>query len=220
MPRTTKKKKKDAKAPKHPLTAYMVFCNESREKVKQTNPNISFGQVGKELGRLWKALDSSEKEKYEKIATELKASYKKELEKYKETKSSSSSEEKESPKKKRKKRDKDAPKPKLSAYLIFSKETRPKVKEHQPSLSFGEIGKHIGEKWRELSESDKQKFNKLAEDDKERWEKENSAYLSKGGSETKEKTKEKNHKKKASAEKKSSSESSSSDSSSSSGSEN
>lgn len=58
-----------------------------------------------------------------------------------------SSEEEESPKKKKttkkkskKKKDPNAPKRALSAYMYFSMEQRPKVKEEDPSLKFGDIG--------------------------------------------------------------------------------
>lgn len=57
MPRA--RKKRDPNAPKVPLTAYMFFCRENREKVKELHPNFSFGEFGKELGRLWKQSDSS-----------------------------------------------------------------------------------------------------------------------------------------------------------------
>ncbi|PFH61713.1 hypothetical protein XA68_16513 [Ophiocordyceps unilateralis] len=43
--------KKDPNAPKRGLSAYMFFANEQRENVREENPGISFGQVGKILGR-------------------------------------------------------------------------------------------------------------------------------------------------------------------------
>jgi len=222
MPRTqqTKKKKKDPNAPKKPLTAYMLFSNQMREKVKQDNPNITFPDVGKELGRLWK--ETTDKEKYEKLAQEGKVRYKKEYEAYKETKSSSSEEE-EAPKKKKKKKDPNAPKGKLSGYMIFSRDIRADIKEEFPNATFGETGKHIGEKWRDLSESEKKKYSKLAEIDKERWEKETAAYgKSSDGHKEKEKTPKKkkgkeNEKEKEKEKEKESSSSSDSSSSSESG---
>ncbi|TAQ88522.1 hypothetical protein B7494_g3172 [Chlorociboria aeruginascens] len=60
-----KKPKKDPNAPKRGLSAYMFFANEQRENVREENPGISFGQVGKVLGERWKALDDEQRVPYE-----------------------------------------------------------------------------------------------------------------------------------------------------------
>jgi len=39
------KKTKDPNAPKRPMTAYMLYANAIRNKVKEDNPGISFGDV-------------------------------------------------------------------------------------------------------------------------------------------------------------------------------
>lgn len=36
--------KKDPNAPKNPLSAYLLFCEEWREKVRAENPDASFGK--------------------------------------------------------------------------------------------------------------------------------------------------------------------------------
>jgi len=59
------KKKKDPNAPKRGLSAYMFFANEQRENVRDENPGISFGQVGKALGERWKALNEKQRAPYE-----------------------------------------------------------------------------------------------------------------------------------------------------------
>ncbi len=61
------------------------------------------------------------------------------------------------------------PKRALSAFMCFSKETRPKVIAENPDLAFGDIGKQIGELWRNLSEEDKEPYNKMSAADKERY---------------------------------------------------
>jgi len=55
--------KKGGKA-KKPLKGFMLFSQEHRPKVKEENPDISFGQIGKKLGEMWRALNDEEKEKY------------------------------------------------------------------------------------------------------------------------------------------------------------
>ncbi|KAF9889061.1 Non-histone chromosomal protein 6 [Aspergillus nanangensis] len=70
---TTTRKKKDPNAPKRGLSAYMFFANDNRDKVREDNPGITFGQVGKALGEKWKALSDTDRRPYEdKAATDKK----------------------------------------------------------------------------------------------------------------------------------------------------
>ena len=59
------KKDKSAKEPKK-LSGYMLFCKESREKCVSDNPEMKSQEIMKELGRLWQALSTTEKECYKK----------------------------------------------------------------------------------------------------------------------------------------------------------
>ncbi|CAF9929348.1 MAG: Non-histone chromosomal protein 6 [Heterodermia speciosa] len=76
------KKKKDPNAPKRGLSAYMFFANEQRENVREENPGISFGQVGKVLGERWKALNPKQREPYEAKAKTDKERYESEKASY------------------------------------------------------------------------------------------------------------------------------------------
>ncbi|EQL36251.1 hypothetical protein BDFG_02219 [Blastomyces dermatitidis ATCC 26199] len=69
------KKKKDPNAPKRGLSAYMFFANEQRDNVREENPGISFGQVGKVLGERWKALNEKQRAPYEAKAAADKKRY-------------------------------------------------------------------------------------------------------------------------------------------------
>ena len=42
--------------------------------------------------------------------------------------------------------------------MLFSKEHRPKLKEEEPDLTFGQIGKKLGEMWRALSDEEKEEY--------------------------------------------------------------
>ncbi|KAF2843422.1 hypothetical protein M501DRAFT_994342 [Patellaria atrata CBS 101060] len=72
------KKKKDPNAPKRGLSAYMFFANEQREKVREDNPGIKFGEVGKILGEKWKALSEKQRQPYESKAAADKKRYEEE----------------------------------------------------------------------------------------------------------------------------------------------
>ncbi|KAL8698565.1 MAG: hypothetical protein Q9201_006497 [Fulgogasparrea decipioides] len=76
------KKKKDPNAPKRGLSAYMFFANENRDSVREENPGITFGQVGKVLGEKWKALNSKQREPYEAKAKADKDRYESEKASY------------------------------------------------------------------------------------------------------------------------------------------
>ena len=48
----------------------------------------------------------------------------------------------------------------LKGFMLFSKEMRPRVKADDPDLTFGGIGKRLGEIWRGLSDAEKARYNK------------------------------------------------------------
>ena len=66
-PSSSKKRKgKGAKKSSQPkkkraLSAFMLFSQATRNEVKEKNPELSFTDIGRELGRLWNALGESEK---------------------------------------------------------------------------------------------------------------------------------------------------------------
>lgn len=76
-------KKKDPNAPKRAMTSFFFFSNEMRSKIKKENPSMSFGELGKKIGELFRQLSPEEKEKYEQMARDDKARFKKEMASYK-----------------------------------------------------------------------------------------------------------------------------------------
>lgn len=79
----------------------------------------------------------------------------------------------------RKKKDPDAPKRSLSAYMFFANENRDIVRAENPGISFGQVGKLLGEKWKALTPEDKIPYENKAETDKKRYEKEKAEYAKK-----------------------------------------
>ncbi|KAK3394625.1 Non-histone chromosomal protein 6 [Podospora didyma] len=78
----TRRAKKDPNAPKRGLSAYMFFANEQRDNVREENPGVSFGQVGKILGERWKALSDKQRTPYEAKAAADKKRYEDEKQAY------------------------------------------------------------------------------------------------------------------------------------------
>ncbi|TYJ52251.1 hypothetical protein B9479_007157 [Cryptococcus floricola] len=80
------------------------------------------------------------------------------------------------PKAKREKKDPNKPKRALSAYMFFVQDYRERIKTENPDATFGDVGKLLGLKWKEMSDSEKEPYNKKAAADKVRAEKDSAAY--------------------------------------------
>lgn len=66
MPKAdTAKAAKSSKAkndkPKRAPSAYIIFSSENRSKVKEENPDATFGELGKLLGAKWGSMTESQK---------------------------------------------------------------------------------------------------------------------------------------------------------------
>lgn len=59
-----KKSMKDTNAPKAPLTGYVRFLNEHREKVRQEKPELPFYEITKILGTMWSQMPQEQKQVY------------------------------------------------------------------------------------------------------------------------------------------------------------
>ncbi|CCD22684.1 high-mobility group nucleosome-binding protein NDAI_0A05290 [Naumovozyma dairenensis CBS 421] len=76
----------------------------------------------------------------------------------------------------RRKKDPNAPKRGLSAYMFFANDNRDIVKAENPNITFGQIGKVLGAKWKELNDEEKQPYQDKADADKKRYESEKELY--------------------------------------------
>lgn len=79
-------------------------------------------------------------------------------------------------KKEKKPKDPNAPKKPWGAYMFFCEEMREKLKREHPEYTFKDIGRVLGEEWRECADSDKKRFYDKAEKDKERYNREMADY--------------------------------------------
>ena len=75
--------KKDPKAPKKGLSAYMIFAKENRERIKVGNPDADFGTMGKLIGNAWKALTITDKIPFNVKSETDKKRYETEIAEYK-----------------------------------------------------------------------------------------------------------------------------------------
>jgi len=152
---------KDPNAPKKPLSAYFLFSQDERLKVKAEYPDYSITDVAKELGRRWAAIDPGVKVQYEQRYQESRKQYEQAMTAYKPQK---------------KKKDPNAPKQPLSAYFIFSSEERQKVKAIHPGYSICEVAKELGKRWADMNPEVKQRFQQMAEEGRQKYDQEMAAY--------------------------------------------
>jgi len=73
------KKKRDPEAPKRPTTAYLYFCKEMREKVKEDNEDMDSKEITRELGRMWREDYSDDRERWVELAEKDKKRYEEEM---------------------------------------------------------------------------------------------------------------------------------------------
>ena len=70
------KGKSTAPPKKRPLSSYMLFFTEQRPILVKENPDLTFGEIGRKLGEIWKEkLSPTEKAKYEQMAADAKAAF-------------------------------------------------------------------------------------------------------------------------------------------------
>lgn len=136
--------------------------------------DLGFGAVGKVLGERWKQMSDAEKAPYASMAEEDKARHASEMAVYTPAPVVAAG----TGKGGRGKKDPNAPKRAISGYACFVREERPKLTAEQPGLAFGDGGKILGQRWKELSEEQKAPYMRMAEEDKLRHAKEMEAYAS------------------------------------------
>ena len=178
-----KKLKRDPDAPKGAKNAFIFFCADNRDELKEENPTMKMKDLSKKLGEMWKEVDGDLKSEYQEKAKQDKERYERELEEY------VPKDGYKNPKDKKKGKAKsNSPKRARSAYIFFCKEKRDEVAK--TGLKNTEILKKLGEMWKELDDKKKKKYNKMAEEDKDRYEEEIKLYAPQGD-ESKEKKKSK-----------------------------
>ena len=179
--------------PKRPVTPFLSWCISERVKVKNELANVSFKEVGKELGKRWAALNPEIKQFYQDKYREEKVKYdrttnnihlfgkvqkikskdannvvlkKRKLETSEESKS----------KKIKKSVDTCAPKKPPSAFVVWSKEQRERINVDMGNLSFIDMGKELGKRWASEALEVKDFYKNIYKEKKEKYDKDLETY--------------------------------------------
>lgn len=76
------KKIKDKNAPKKPLSSYMIFSQENRDRIIRENPGVKFQEVGTITGQEWNKLSEDQKKHYNDLAEKDRKRYENEKKQY------------------------------------------------------------------------------------------------------------------------------------------
>jgi hypothetical protein len=155
---------------KKPKTAYIHFCNDIRNSVKEQNDKISPKEILSKLGELWQELKTNGGDAYKKyvdMADKDKCRYQQEKtdnpnikEKPRKKKDSTKTEgdkKKKTTKEKLSDTSEKVPR-KLNGYLKFLQSNRDEFKSKNSQFNSKQITSELAAKWRELTDEDKQKW--------------------------------------------------------------
>lgn len=171
--RGAKKEAKPDNYPKAALSAYFLFANDKRDAIKTANPTFKIGDIGKEVGNLWKSVSEAEKARYNELAAADKKRFEKEMEAFlaaggeRVKRGRAEKGDKKGGKKAKKEKDPNAPKRPTSAFMAYMNAVRPEIMKSGAKLT--EVGAIASKQWKELAPEETKKYEDIAAKDKERF---------------------------------------------------
>lgn len=149
-------------------SVWISFLSEIRAQKRPEHANLSFGELCKVLSPVWKQMSTEDKKPYVEAYQRDKLRYAQQMANLSEDQKKILRAHK---RRKRKLRE-GKPKASVSAYMLYVCSARPDVVKQNPDISFQEIGKTLGQQWRNLSEEDRKLYNDKALEDRKRYERE------------------------------------------------
>lgn len=78
----SKRQRRDPNEPKKAGSAYTFFMKHQSAQLKQSKPDMPFQEMSKKIADMWKQISASEKAKFEKMASDDKLRYQREMTAY------------------------------------------------------------------------------------------------------------------------------------------
>jgi len=166
------------KLSRRPMTAFMIFCGEQRSAVLSACvTRQDAATLGQMLLERWRAIDAEQRAALEERAradlvflreTQWVAPQTwREQERVQIAAAAAAIER--PMKKSRKSKSPRSVKNAMTAYMFFSKAVRPRLRKSNPTATFGELGKLIGNGWRCLPQPEREPYEILAQLDRQRF---------------------------------------------------
>ena len=158
-PPSKKKRDRGIKKPLRNSSAFILYSKDIRKiLISEKGPSINPNDLLVKIGQLWKTLDSNEREIYAERAKEDKIRYLRELKEFYE---------KFPCEKHGNKTKNNHIKRPCTAYALFLAENKKLMKEEDPKLRMVDIVKISAQKWKNLSEKEKEVYQNQAKIDKQ-----------------------------------------------------
>ncbi|TNV84007.1 hypothetical protein FGO68_gene15865 [Halteria grandinella] len=141
-------------------SAYVIFGKLRRDNIMRLNPGINVTEVVKQIAKMWQALTKEDKLKYKEMAKMDKERYLNELKDL--TKCGKML---------------DRPKKPLTPYMLFVRDTRPKVVREFPNIPALDIMKEVGKMWQHISKEELDYFKEKSRRDMERYWSEHEVFI-------------------------------------------
>mmetsp|Transcript_15234 Transcript_15234/g.20797 ORF Transcript_15234/g.20797 Transcript_15234/m.20797 type:complete len:389 (-) Transcript_15234:378-1544(-) len=177
------KDKRDPRAPKRNLSAYLLYQNAMRETFKLQNPGMTFGQLAKYTSAMYSEMPQNEKDSWHARAEMDKARYLHELNSYVpppgyDAKGDAIVGSNKGARSKGKLvKDAKAPKKNMSAYLLYQNAMRDPFKQENPGMTFGQLAKYTSHMYKSLTPDEKAQWEARAHFDKERYDQQMAQYV-------------------------------------------
>jgi hypothetical protein len=155
-----------------PKTAWIFFLTMSYKSHKENGGSTTFKKFWTELSPQWKNMDEEEKQPFIQFHEEDKVRYNNEMKNLKEEELQKIDTYRKYCKLRKAARKESKPRPVLTNYMAFARTERPKIREENPSISFGELGKLLGTRWKNAPPDVIAACNKMVCDDRDRYERE------------------------------------------------
>ena len=161
---------------KRPKTPWIHFITSKYTEAKKNGSAQLFKSFWIELSPEWKKMSEEEKLPYTEIYKQERCEYKKEMEAMPKETRLEIARYKKWCKKKKNKSNPDRPKQAMTAFLVFSQQERPKIKQENPEMKFGDIGKELGKRWKDVDAETKAKCTEISDADKKRYQHEIAVF--------------------------------------------
>jgi hypothetical protein len=159
--------KPDPNAPKKPFQPYIYFSNSIRDAIKNEHPDISFSDLGKEMGKRFKALSPEEHQYWKDIAAQEKEAYDRALEAYQSSLMSTDPSCYGIRPANCDNVDPNALKKPNSAYIRFSNSVRESIKQQYPEMSPNDVSREVSKRFKELPPDERKHLDSVVKKDME-----------------------------------------------------